>query len=310
MSSPDSERLVHRSVVRFDLPYSIDLPDGSYKVVLNSYLVLVNIKSNKRSGNVVGAPPNAAFAGDMTLMNDRWGRFHYTSVVAIFEHSPNVPYDVALDFGTVERAVGAINRIIEVMRYVTSDIILQKLARTDLFSYSVQHFDSNGIELPGLALAIDGNMRFNVPAISDQNIRKISEMLANNGKMPIYVQLLMDARDSHYYGNFRVAVTEAESAFEIFVQQFLATKYHKQGMDDTRISQIIDKTGFINLAQNHINKFLSGNFGSSPQFIEWENRVYKLRKKVIHYGHTPSVDESKDAVETVNKTIMFIMSLA
>ena len=86
----------------------------------------------------------------MTLMNDRWGRFHYTSVMANFEHSPAVLYDVALDFETVERTVGAINRIIEVIRYVTSDIILQKLARTDLFSYSVQHFDSNGIELPVL----------------------------------------------------------------------------------------------------------------------------------------------------------------
>lgn len=226
------------------------------------------------------------------------------------EHMPSVPYSVALDFETVERTVGAINRIIEVMRYVTSDIILQKLARTDLFSYSVQHFDSSGIELPGLALAINGNMRFNVPAMGDEHIRKISEMLMNNEKIPIYVQLLMDARDSHYYGNFRVAVTEAESAFEVFVQEFLATKYRNQGMDDTRTSQIIDKTGFINLAQNHINKFLSGNFGSSPQFIEWENKVYKLRKKVIHYGHTPSVDESKDAVETVYKTIMFIKSLA
>jgi hypothetical protein len=124
-------------------------------------------------------------------------------------------------------------------------------------------------------------MRFNVPDISDQNIQKISEMLTNNEKIPIYAQLLIDARDSHYYGNFRVAVTEAESAFEIFVHQFLATKYSNQGMDDTRISQIIDKTGFINLSQNHINKFLSGNFSSSPQFIEWENKVYKLRKLSI-----------------------------
>ena len=88
--------------------------------------------------------------------------------------TPSVPYSVALDFETVERTGGAIDRIIEVMRYVTSDIIL---ARTDLFSYPVQHFDSSGIELPGLALAINGNMRFNVPAIGDENIRKISEIL-------------------------------------------------------------------------------------------------------------------------------------
>ena len=131
----------------------------------------------------------------------------------------------------------------------------------------------------------------------------------DNEKIPIYVQLLMDARHSHYYGNFRVAVTEAESAFEVYVQEFLATKYRNRGIDDARTSQTIDKTGFINLAQNHINKFLSGNFRSSPQFIEWENKLYKLRKKVIHYGHTPSVDESKDAAETVYKTIMFIKSL-
>lgn len=61
ISSPDSERLVQRSVVRFDLPYSIELPDGSYKVVHDFYSVLVNIKSNKRSGNVAGAPPNVVF---------------------------------------------------------------------------------------------------------------------------------------------------------------------------------------------------------------------------------------------------------
>jgi hypothetical protein len=48
-------------------------------------------------------------------------------------------------------------------------------------------------------------------------------MLMNNEKVPIYVQLLMDATDSHYYGDCRVAVTEAESAFEVFVQEFVAT---------------------------------------------------------------------------------------
>jgi hypothetical protein len=111
MSSPASERLVQRSLVRFDLPYSIELPDGNYKVVQDSYSVLISIKSNKRTGNVPGAPPNVVFGGDMTLMNDRWGRFHYTSVMANFEHSPAVLYDVALDFETVERTVGAINRI-------------------------------------------------------------------------------------------------------------------------------------------------------------------------------------------------------
>ena len=63
---------MQRLVVRFDLPYSFELPDVSYKVVRDSYSVLANIKSNKRSGNVVGAPPNVVFAGDMTLMNDRW----------------------------------------------------------------------------------------------------------------------------------------------------------------------------------------------------------------------------------------------
>jgi hypothetical protein len=98
MSSTDSERLARRSVVRFDLPHSIELPDGNYNVVHDTYSVLVNIVSNKRSGNVAGAPPDVVFAGDMTLMNDRWGRFHYTSVRAVLEHSPGVPYDVTLDF--------------------------------------------------------------------------------------------------------------------------------------------------------------------------------------------------------------------
>ena len=120
ISSHDSERLVQRSVVRFDHPYSIELPDGSYKVVHDSYSVLVNIKSNKRSGNVV-------FAGDMTLMNDRWGRFNYTSVMAIFEYTPSVPCSVALDFETVERTGGAIDRIIEVMRYVKAILYYKNL---------------------------------------------------------------------------------------------------------------------------------------------------------------------------------------
>jgi hypothetical protein len=87
----------------------------------------VKIKSNKRSGNVVGAPPNVVFAGDMTLMNGRRGTFHYTSVMAIFEHMPRVPYSVALDFETVERTGGAIDRIIEVMRYVQAILYYKNL---------------------------------------------------------------------------------------------------------------------------------------------------------------------------------------
>lgn len=71
MSSTDGERLAQRSVVSFDLLYSIELPNGNYKVVDDPYQVLVNIVSNKRSDNFARAPRNVVFAGHMTLMNDR-----------------------------------------------------------------------------------------------------------------------------------------------------------------------------------------------------------------------------------------------
>jgi len=121
-----------------------------------------------------------------------------------------------------------------------------------------------------------------------------------------YVQQLINARDSRSYGYFRAAVIQVEALlrhlFKNFLRQSTVIKNGRyKNVLDHRQKQV-SSIWLKNTLANSYQEILV----SCPQLIEWENKIYKFRKKVIHYGQTLSVDESKDPIEGVCKTIIFI----
>lgn len=310
MSNESSEKLIHRSVVNFDLPFGIDLPDDNYSLLLDGYSAVVVLRKTKRVGNVAGMPEGVEFA-PMTIESDRWGRLFYTTPHVILEYSTPIKWDVLLDRECLGKAIQCIKRIMSVCRYVTGMVNMQSLSEADIFSHVVRHYDTLGNELPGMVFAIGATMHFGEEsqrAISVDYLREIKKMLSNNEKISTVAELFADARDNHFFGNYRIAVAEAEGAFEVFIDKYLTDKYRSRGIPEYRISAILE-SGLKNLLKDHIRQFVSFDYSASSEFREWEAKSYLLRNKVVHDGYTPTMQESKDAVETVYKTIMYIKSL-
>jgi hypothetical protein len=312
MPNESSDKLIHHSIVSFDLPFGIDLPNDNYSLLLDGCPAVVSLRKIKRVGNIAGMPQAVEFA-PMSLENDRWGRLFYTTAHVILEHATPMKWDVLLDYKFLDKAIQCIKRIISVYRYVTGIVNMQSLSRADIFSHVVKHYDAQGNELPGSVFAIGGTpMHFgggHEPVISNEHLLEINKMLSNNQKISTVAELLADARDNHFYENFRIAVAEAESAFEVFIDRYLADKYRSKGTSEQEINSILENTGLKNLLKDHIKKFVSFDYSTSNEFADWERKSYLIRNKVVHDGYTPTLQESYDAIETVYKTIVYINSL-
>jgi hypothetical protein len=75
--------------------------------------------------------------------------------------------------------------------------------------------------------------------------------------LPLFQQLLFNAYDYHFYGDYRLAVIEAGTAFEIFIENFIKDLYSKLGKNESSIDKILE-AGLKNLLECHI-KILGNN---------------------------------------------------
>src|SRR5712692_9813982 len=84
-----------------------------------------------------------------------------------------------------------------------------------------------------------------------QEVSKIKTILSTNAKLPLWQKLLFDAYDKHFYREYRSAVVEAGTAFEVFLYDFILKGYARLGKTEQEIEDIF-KSGFKNLLFDHV----------------------------------------------------------
>lgn len=126
--------------------------------------------------------------------------------------------------------------------------------------------------------------------------------------MPLFQQLLFNAYDYHFYGDYRLAVIEAGTAFEIFIENFVKDLYSKLGKNESSIDNILE-AGLINLLECHIKILTNHDFLSNPRYLNWKEFFYEVRNDIVHRGKCVSQESSKVAVETCADAIEFLLSL-
>ena len=73
-----NENLVKASIVKFNLPFMINLPDDDYLVNLEDAKATITIKRERKNVNPT-IPTNAVFPNEY-ILGDRWGRFSYSQI--------------------------------------------------------------------------------------------------------------------------------------------------------------------------------------------------------------------------------------
>ena len=306
--------LIQRSILEFDLPFLINLPDDHYYVKYAGLDVEVRLRHVPVSSPGRGLQPGVAFSPDAHIIGDRWGRLAYTKLNIVFNHEIYVKFHILIHTYLLQKSVELVRRILEVCRIVTGDHYIHDITGADIMTYNISHYDLNGNKMPGDLTGFLGSgvtlTTGGADNISADKLDVIKDMLEKDTKIPLNQELLLNAGDYYFYGNYKVAVIEAETAFEIFIHEFVSKHYRSKHKPENDIKNILEQTGFKNLLIDHIRILSKFDFANSTQYSNWEKNTYELRNKIVHQGKKDvSADGSLKAISTVSGTISFLNNL-
>ncbi len=127
-------------------------------------------------------------------------------------------------------------------------------------------------------------------------------MLRDGTELPIPRTLYQNAKREELLENYRLAVVEAETAFETLVDQTVSQYYKDQGLSGADIENKL-KAKLWKLIREHIPQACGQHFEGTAECAAWESDLYRLRNHVVHDGASVSADEAHKALEAAGQAL-------
>jgi len=306
----EKEGRVYKTEINVEVPVFIPIPeiiDHPIKTKdINCILTLKHAKEDYQKSGIT-------MEGNVWYQNDRWGRVYRSSVKLILDHSTNpilVTPDYPLD--SLHEALRIINRVIEISRVVVDEFFLYKVVDADIAKYDVKGFGADGQVIkgsssiqytPGLTTIISEDKTF----YHFDKSPKILEILCSGEEIPLEKGLIRNALDYLLSENFRSAIIEAQTAVETTIKKIIHLGMIKNGKDTKEIENLFEKTGFKNIVNDHLSKYIKSKFDEDNEiYRDWWNNCYGLRNKVAHEGLYPVKLQAESAIKAAKNTISFL----
>ena len=130
-------------------------------------------------------------------------------------------------------------------------------------------------------------------------------LLKDGGPVPIIEVLLLNAHRALVFEDYRLAVVEAETAFEVALDQVITQHYRSKNRTATEIEQILG-AGLKNLIKQHIAQATAKNFAATEEYKIWKEKLYDVRNAVIRDGRDVDPDEARRAVKAAENAISWL----
>ncbi len=130
-------------------------------------------------------------------------------------------------------------------------------------------------------------------------------VLHDGAELPVSRTLYLNARREELLENYRLAVVEAETAFETLVDQTVAGYYKEQGLSDAEVEKKL-RTAFMNLIRDHIPRCCGEPFEGTREHAAWHSDLYELRNSVVHDGASVDAGQAGSALDAAEKAIGWI----
>jgi hypothetical protein len=244
-----------RTIVSTTIPYSLLWNNEDLEILVNDRVFEVHFqRKDRQRGDEEATGSGIVEASGLTLPQDRLGRVSYTAVEIRF------PMYVQNDIGNSEnlenwfRAV--INRLLEVYRYVTEDFHVDRIPKRELHRYTVQTIREDGTVESAHSVVNPGGddvwLSAAPPPVSVSD--KAQQMLQEGTPISSIPQVLyLNAKREESFENYRMAVVEAETAFEALVDQVVGECCVRSGrLSSNEVDSWLDSTGVVNLIKHHI----------------------------------------------------------
>ena len=251
-----------------------------------------------------GWSPGISEASNLEIPYDTQGLVAYTAVEIVFPMYVEPDLDDELR-GWIQ---AVINRLLEVYRFATEEFHVKGLSLRELWEYEVQTMDhtDEGID-PSEIVArrvapLGGGVRLARTAPMPDSAKGY---LSEERDLPLPQTLYLNARREMLQENYRIAVLEAETAFEVLVSQSIARYYRNKGLPDAEVENKL-KPGLKNLIKDHLAKCCGSKFEGTPQHAAWESDLYEVRNAVVHRGAAADATKAQEALDAAQDAMRWV----
>ena len=283
----DGPVMTLRTCIQTHIPYALIWDYGTVEVLLSGTHYNVDFQREYSDR-----------ASDVEVVHDRSGSVAWTKVWVL------LPYQEGDSRAAVAQAFRVLNRLLEVYRVSTWEAHVDRIPEVEWPSATVFEIDEENRPLePRYYQPLGGGLTLarNVQ-ISEWAIRA----LRDNEPSPVVDMLLLNARRALVFEDYRLAVVEAETAFEVAIDQAVTNHYRSKQRSEADIRNILE-CGLSNLIKHHLPLPSGGiAFADTDQHAAWEQHVYKLRNRIVHDGVNVKDDAARHAVETVECAVTWL----
>lgn len=329
----------HYVAIGFSLPYSIHLPIGSYDIdveinlqnqtgTLNVQIIIEDQWRNQEEAHQKF--PFAEKNVSIERKRDRQATYRYTKVwvfIPTFSDDPDKPKDLNAIWKQVTRtrdwyrtiSIRSINRFLEIYRYHSKEFHIKPLAGQELwfdfvfaflFNHNTPQALSSNFTTKIIPISYWGDIYPQSSNVPDKVVSNIQAQLKSPHEVPLSEKLLLNAYDYFDQGEYRLAIIEAETAFEAAIHQHLRI-YFRDNLDGL-IENEKASHNFTNFIKR---RFCRPAFGGKkfhdeiPEFEMWRSRVMNLRNDLVHAKiETVTKKEAQNAIQTIEDTLNFLIS--
>lgn len=329
----------HYALIGFTLPIYLDLPCQDYETVIEMNGKAMVIQMIFEKGEVGYFPDLPMPITDVTPRSPLYRKpIHYSSFLVYIpfrlnnEHSNRVQNDVWQSLSDncqkfCSAAVSAVNNIIRTYRFKTGEIDVKPITLGDvLYKYDLALlFNKNDpndsiSEFVGTVVSTCNNdylfiKRTEVP---EEVTFIIRSEVAHGCNVPLSDELLLNAYDLFEQGNFRLAIIEAETAFESAIYQFLLEYYKSNAAVTSKVMEAKSFTTLLRYPESNLAIGLEkkefycsdprrGRPNAGKNYVLWEQHVWALRGAIVH-GRIANATyaEANKAIEVVQDLLSLL----
>lgn len=301
-----------RTVVITAFPYPLVWGEGRVDICVEdkNFSVYFKRQFRKEDDRVPipsqGWSPGITNTTNIEIPHDRLARVAYTTAWITFPMNVNIDNyeEIAKWTHTVN------NRLLEVYRFTMEEFHIDTIPLNETWELEVQrqHYVD---EIAHITREIQGKRYF--PPIGGAQLCRIASIpneaktyLRNENPLPVPKTLFLNAKREELLENYRLAIVEAETAFETIVDQTITDHYRSQGASDTEIDNK-RQASLKNLIKDHLPRCCGGqSFVGCSEHSAWENDLYSLRNDVVHNGAFVDVNKTQKALDAAEKALQWI----
>jgi len=282
-----------QTVIVFDLPYAIPVPDGSYQVKVGLNVGTVVIKRVQKP-EVVGFSGKGFFQ----LKFDKYGKSSFSSIsltlpwIVNFQEQGRKPVllgNIPPRHKAKEIVVHFLNRFVETVRYVTLEYWVEPVRYQDLLRYDAYYWDGTN-KYPAIKAILDtgvGGIGFSMEhpfQMKEEKLKQLTDLLRNGDDLEASRIFILNSKDACLQEDFRLATIESVTALEIVLYKFIRQQGKKLKIPKKQLNNFIKEVGLsgnIDIVLKMLTKGLEQIDGEVATTCKG---AITTRNKILHEG--------------------------